>query len=381
MTATANIAPKQESGPDAEAVFEAIADALLLIDGEDVVRAVNPAAEQFFAAGKAHLSGLALGDLVQFDSPLLALAAKARDRLGAITEYNLELLSPRNEPRVVDAQMTAMTDYPGWVLLALRMRSIAHKLDRQLSHLGAGRSVAGLAATLAHEVKNPLAGIRGAAQLLERDLDLDGRDLTRLITEETDRICALVDRLEVFSSDYSLERAPLNIHQVLDQVRRAAENGFARGVRFIERYDPSLPAVFGNHDDLVRVFLNLVKNAAEALSSGEEANGESGGERGEITLTTSYQTGLRQSAPGGDGHTRLPLMVSVQDNGDGIPLELREHLFEPFITSKAGGTGLGLALVAKTIGDHGGVIEFTSEPGRTVFHVMLPLHHGAGDAP
>lgn len=377
MTATAKIAPKQENRPDAEAVFEAIADALLLIDGEDVVRAVNPAAEQFFAAGEAHLSGLALGDLVQFDSPLLALAAKARARLGAITEYNLELLSPRHEPRAVDAQMTAMADYPGWVLLALRMRSIAHKLDRQLSHLGAGRSVAGLAATLAHEVKNPLAGIRGAAQLLERDLDLDGRDLTRLITEETDRICALVDRLEVFSSDYSLERAPLNIHQVLDQVRRAAENGFARGVRFIELYDPSLPTVFGNHDDLVRVFLNLVKNAAEALSGGEE----SGGERGEITLTTAYRTGLRQSTPGGDGYTRLPLMVSVQDNGVGIPLELREHLFEPFITSKAGGTGLGLALVAKTIGDHGGVIEFTSEPGRTVFHVMLPLHRGADDAP
>ncbi len=376
MTATAKIAPKRESRPVAEAVFEALADAVLLIDGEDVVRAVNPAAEQFFATGEAHLSGSALGDLVQFDSPLLALAAKARDGFGAITEYNLELLSPRNQSRVVDAQMTAMADYPGWVLLSLRTRSIAHKLDRQLSHLGAGRSVAGLAATLAHEVKNPLAGIRGAAQLLERDVDLDGRELTRLITEEADRICALVDRLEVFSDNYSLERAPVNIHQVLDQVRRAAENGFARGVRFIELYDPSLPAVYGNHDDLVRVFLNLVKNATEALSCG----GDSGDDRGEITLTTAYRTGLRQSVPGGDGFTRLPLMVSIEDNGGGIPLELREHLFEPFITSKAGGTGLGLALVAKTIGDHGGVIEFTSEPGRTVFHVMLPLYHGKDDA-
>lgn len=373
MTITAKIAATRENRPDAEAIFEAIADALLLIDGEDVIRAVNPAAEQFFAASETYLSGSALGDLVQFDSPLIALAAKARDGFAAITEYNLELLSPRNEPRVVDAQMTAMADYPGWVLLALRMRSIAHKLDRQLSHLGAGRSVAGLAATLAHEVKNPLAGIRGAAQLLERDLDLDGLDLTRLITEETDRICALVDRLEVFSSGYSLERAPVNIHQVLDQVRRAAESGFARGVRFIERYDPSLPAVSGNYDDLLRVFLNLVKNASEALPSG--------GEAGEITLTTAYRTGLRQSAPGGDGKTRLPLMVSIQDNGGGIPPALQEHLFEPFITSKAGGTGLGLALVAKTIGDHGGVIEFTSEPGRTVFHVMLPLHHGEDGAP
>lgn len=373
MTATAKIAAKRENHPDSEAVFEALADALLVIDGEDVVRAVNPAAEQFFSAGAAHLIGLALGALVQLDSPLLALAAKARDGFGAITEYNLELLSPRHEPRTVDAQMTAMTDHPGWVLLSLRERSIAHKLDRQLSHLGAGRSVAGLAATLAHEVKNPLAGIRGAAQLLERDLDADGRALTRLITEETDRICALLDRLEVFSSDYSLERAPVNIHQVLDQVRRAAEGGFARGVRFIENYDPSLPAVPGNHDDLVRVFLNLIKNAAESIADG--------GEGGEITLTTAYRTGLRTSAPGGDGTVRLPLLVTIQDNGGGIPPELREHLFEPFITSKAGGTGLGLALVAKTIGDHGGVIEFSSEPGRTQFHVMLPLHHGADGNP
>ena len=367
MTATVKIAATADRKPDAEAVFEALADAVLLIDGEDVVRAVNPAAEQFFAAGESYLSGVALSDLVQFDSPLLALAAKARDGFGAITEYNLELLSPRHEPRSVDAQMTAMAEYPGWVLLTLRRRSIAHKLDRQLSHLGAGRSVAGLAATLAHEVKNPLAGIRGAAQLLERDLDLDGRDLTRLITEETDRICALLDRLEVFSSDYSLEREPVNIHQVLDQVRLAAKTGFARGLRFIEQYDPSLPAVPGNHDDLVRVFLNLVKNAAEAVSGQDD---------GEITLSTAYRTGLRQSVPGGDGNIRLPLLVSIQDNGAGIPQALREHLFEPFITSKTGGTGLGLALVAKTIGDHGGVIEFTSEPGRTVFNVMLPLHHG-----
>ena len=369
MTVAAKIAKKPERRPDSDAVFEAVVDTLLLIDGDDVIRNVNPAAEHFFSAGEAHLVGLALGDLVQFDSPLLALAAKSRDGNGAITEYNLELLSARAKPRTVDAQMTAMSDFPGWVLLCLRERSIAHKLDRQLNHLGAGRSVAGLAATLAHEVKNPLAGIRGAAQLLERDLDIDGRELTRLITEESDRICALVDRLEVFSSDYSLERAPVNIHQVLDQVRRAAETGFARDVKFIENYDPSLPAVPGNHDDLVRIFLNLVKNAAESASCSE------------ITLTTAYRTGLRQSAPGGNGNIRLPLIVSIEDNGEGIPPALREHLFEPFITSKTGGTGLGLALVAKTVGDHGGVVEFNSEPGCTAFHVMLPLQHGGGTAP
>ena len=358
-----DVAP-DDVAPDAGAILGALADAVLVIDGDDRLRYANPAAEQFFDAGESHLRGRALGDLVQFDSPLLALAAKARDGASAVTEYNVDVLSPHSEARAVDVQMAAMVDHPGWVMVSLRGRSIAHKLDRQLTHLGAGRSVAGLAAALAHEVKNPLAGIRGAAQLLEHDVDDEGRQLTRLITDETDRICKLVDRMEMFSGDHPLARAPVNIHRVLDHVRRAAASGFARHVRFVEAYDPSLPPVMGDHDQLVQVFLNLVKNAAEAVP----------GEGGEIVLGTAYQPGLRLAGPGGEGRLRLPLVASVQDNGGGIPDDLRENLFEPFITSKTSGTGLGLPLVAKIIGDHGGVVEYTSDPGRTVFHVMLPLH-------
>ena len=356
------------AAPDADAMLGALADAVFTLDGDDRLRYANPAAEQFFDAGRSHLLGRALGDLVQFDSPLLDLAAKARGGASAVTEYNVDVLSPHSEARAVDVRMAAMIDHPGWVMVSLRGRSIAHKLAGQLTHLGAGRSVAGLAAALAHEVKNPLAGIRGAAQLLEHDVDGNGRQLTRLITDEADRICKLVDRMEVFSDDHPVARTSVNIHRVLDHVRRAAASGFARHVRFMEAYDPSLPPVMGDHDQLVQVFLNLVKNAAEAVA----------GEGGEIVLGTAFQPGLRLSGPGGEGRLRLPLVASIRDNGGGIPAELRANLFEPFITSKASGTGLGLPLVAKIIGDHGGAVEYTSDPGRTVFHVMLPLHHEAG---
>ena len=220
-----------------------------------------------------------------------------------------------------------------------------------------------MAAMLAHEVKNPLSGIRGAAQLLEQDTDEAGRELTQLICDETDRIVALVDRMEAFSGHAPISRSEVNIHEVLDRVRKIGQSGFARHVRIAEDYDPSLPPVYGDRDLLLQVFLNLVKNAAEAAP-------EAGGE---IMLTTAYRHGLRLAVPGGDGRRHLPLMVSVADNGGGIPDNLKPHLFDPFVTTKRKGTGLGLALVAKVIGDHGGVIEFDSQPRRTVFRVFLPI--------
>ena len=240
---------------------------------------------------------------------------------------------------------------------------MADKLDRQLTHRNAARSITAMAAMLAHEVKNPLSGIRGAAQLLEQDADEAGRELTRLICDETDRIVALVDRMEAFSDHRPIEREAANIHEILERVRKLAQSGFARHVRFVEEYDPSLPLVHGNRDLLVQVFLNIVKNAAEAVPGAD----------GEIILTTGYRHGLRLAGPGGAGRRHLPLMVAISDNGPGIPEDMRPYLFDPFVTTKRNGTGLGLALVAKVIGDHGGVIEFDSQPRRTVFRVFLPV--------
>jgi len=224
---------------------------------------------------------------------------------------------------------------------------------------------------LAHEVKNPLSGIRGAAQLLEQTVGEDDRQFTRLICDESDRICALVDRMAIFSENPTLERAAVNIHEILERARDIAAAGFARHLRFVENYDPSLPPVHGDRDQLIQIFLNLVKNAAEAAPD----------VGGEIVLTTAFRHGVRLALPGGERRVQLPLWVSVGDNGPGIPAEIAGNLFDPFVTTKTNGSGLGLALVAKLIGDHGGTIEFDSEPGQTSFHVMLPMSDGDRSTP
>jgi two-component system, NtrC family, nitrogen regulation sensor histidine kinase GlnL len=357
--------------PDAAALLSALPDPVLALDRDNIVRFVNPAAEQFFGTSAAGLSGHPFAEILAPQSPVFALLDAVRRSGGSIAEYDVPIEGPRLPPRTVTIQGAPAGEGSDLVVLSLHERSMADKMDRQLTHRNAARSVTAMAAMLAHEVKNPLSGIRGAAQLLEQDTDEAGRELTQLICDETDRIVALVDRMEAFSEHAPISRTEVNIHEVLDRVRKIGQSGFARHVRLTEEYDPSLPPVHGDRDLLLQAFLNLVKNAAEAAP-------ETGGE---ITLTTAYRHGLRLAVPGGEGRRHLPLMVAVADNGGGIPDDLKPHLFDPFVTTKRNGTGLGLALVAKVIGDHGGVIEFDSQPRRTVFRVFLPLFTPAEVAP
>ena len=344
-------------------ILGALPDPVIVIDRRGRILFVNPAAEQFLGSGAAALRGSAVADFVAPHSPLLALVDSVWRVGNTISEYDMLLEGPRLGSRSVTIQGALTGEGADKLVLTLHERSMAEKMDRQLIHRNAARSIAAMAAMLAHEVKNPLSGIRGAAQLLEQDADAAGRELTQLICDETDRIVALVDRMEAFSDHRPIERKAVNIHEVLERVRKVAQSGFARHFRLVEEYDPSLPPVHGNHDLLVQVFLNLVKNAAEALP----------GSDGEIILTTAYRHGLRLAVPGGEGRQHLPLMISVADNGAGIPEDLRPYLFDPFVTTKRNGSGLGLALVAKVISDHGGVIEFDSQPRRTVFRVFLPV--------
>ena len=344
-------------------ILNALVSPVIVLDEEGFVAQVNGTTEDFFELSKSHLLGVELRDLLPGDSPLFSLIDHARQTDAPLVEYGMLLDNPRIGRRIMDIQVSPLPERTGWMVVVLHEQSIAVKMGHQLSHRNAARSVSAMAAMMAHEVKNPLSGIRGAAQLLEQYCAPDDRVLAQLIRDEADRICALVDRMEMFSEQLPLEPGAVNIHSVLEHVRRIATAGFGSHVRFVENYDPSLPQVLGNRDQLIQIFLNLVKNAAEAVPA----------EGGEIILGTAFQHGVRLAVPGSESRVHLPLMITVQDNGGGIPKDLNEHLFDPFVTTKTNGSGLGLALVAKIVGDHGGVVEFDSQPRRTIFRVMLPM--------
>ncbi len=365
-------APERGSEPQqaffalAPEILNVLPHAILAVAPDGAILDANATAEAFFEMSRAMLMRHRLAEIVPFGSPLLSLMEQAGERGTAVNEYRVDLGTPRlGSDRTVDIHVSPMSESRGAMIVLLQERSIADKFDRQLTHRGAARSVSALAAMLAHEIKNPLSGIRGAAQLLETAVGDEDRALTRLICEETDRIVKLVGRMEAFSDMRPPERESVNIHAVLDHVKRIAQAGFARHIRFAESYDPSLPPVFANRDQLVQVFLNLVKNAAEAV--GPDAID------GAIELTTAFRPGVRLRVPGATQPVSLPLEFCVRDNGPGVPPDIVAHLFDPFVTTKSSGTGLGLALVAKIIGDHGGTVECESHPRRTTFRVLMPM--------
>ena len=355
--------------PDPARLLNALPQPVLAIDASGAVLEVNTAAENFFDMGRSWLLRSRLSDLLPFGSPLFELVADAMETQATVNGYKLDLSTPRTGAgRLVDVFVAPLPGNEGGVTLLLQERSIAEKMDRQMTHRSAARSVTALGSMLAHEIKNPLSGIRGAAQLLETSVGDEDRALTRLICEETDRIVKLVDRMQAFSDERPIPRDSLNIHAVLDHVKRLAQAGFAKHIRVQAVYDPSLPNVLGSRDQLVQVFLNLVKNAAEAI--GEEAID------GEITITTAYRAGVRIKTAANADPVSLPLEICIRDNGPGVPADIAANLFDPFVTTKASGSGLGLALVAKVIRDHGGIVECESLPRRTTFRVLMPLEMG-----
>ncbi|MCB8873946.1 two-component system sensor histidine kinase NtrB [Acidisoma silvae] len=352
--------------PEAVSVLAAMPVAVVVLSEDNRFTYANSAAEQFLGISFPQLAQMSLDDILPEDSPLFLMVNQLRTGASSIADHDLSFDGPRLNKKGISVQGTTLEE-TGSVLLVLQDGNTVRSLDRQIAARNAARSITGMAAILAHEIKNPLSGIRGAAQLLESSVAEADQELAVLIRDEADRIRALVDRMEVFG-EKPVAMEAVNIHRVLEHVRRLARSGFGDGLRFSESYDPSLPSVWGNRDQLVQVLLNLVKNAADALIAGGAAESE-------ITLITRYQHGLRLANPTSESDNRveLPLLVVVRDNGPGIPEDIRPHLFEPFVSSKPSGQGLGLALVAKIIADHGGLIEVESRPGRTEFRLHLPM--------
>jgi two-component system nitrogen regulation sensor histidine kinase GlnL len=243
---------------DLDLVLNALPSVVFVVNARHEILYANSSAENFFQSSASSLRRQRLEHLLPADSPLFSLIRQAGSNDHSVSEYHVTLASPRIGSHAMNIQAAPLGDPPGAVVVTMQERTLAAKIDRQLTQRGAARSVSAMAAMLAHEVKNPLAGIRGAAQLLEESVRAEDRPLTGLIRDETDRVCGLVDRMEVFSASGPLSREAVNIHEVLARVRTLAENSFGRHLRFVENYDPSLPAVLGNRDQLVQVFLNLV---------------------------------------------------------------------------------------------------------------------------
>ena len=337
-----------------------------VFDAADRFTYASPAAEEFFQTSLLRLTGKRLDAYIPGDHPLLALMSQVRRTGRSSNLIGLEIASPRiGEHRDVEVQASRFGDGDGSVLVTLQERTTSRLLERQMGHRSAGRSVSGLAGVIAHEIRNPLAGIRGAAQLLESNVDSDGRALTQLICSEIDRVAGLLDRMLAFGDAPVRPGEAVNIHKVLDHVRRLSEAASANPPRFSLEFDPSLPPVLGNRDRLVQALLNLVKNAVEASASQ--------GETAQVWLRTKFQAGVAVTNPANGQRVSLPLVISVEDNGPGVAEDMAHSLFEPFVTNKPAGSGLGLALSARIAGEHGGLIETDRVRGRTIFRLMLPM--------
>jgi len=333
-----------------------------LIDRDGRIFETNPAAEQFLNASDKSLKGQPAFDRLHIDAPMDEAMARARANQSPLFINDVDVTTGEKPPVQCNIQIAPMNDNPDIIMLLISPREIADRLGRATAVKSAARSAIGMAEMLAHEIKNPLAGISGAAQLIAMNLNAEDREFADLIVEETRRIVKLLEQVEQFGNLRPPDRRAVNIHDALDRARKSAMVGFAAGMVIVEDYDPSLPATFADPDQLMQVFLNLIKNASEAA----------GTRGGTIRLRSFYDLSLRLRHKDGSGNP-LPLQVEIIDDGPGIKPEIAGAIFEPFVSGRENGTGLGLALVSKIISDHGGWIAVDSVPGRTVFRVSLPV--------
>ena len=331
----------------------------LLINPGDVITEANPAAEGFFNTSGRSLCGKFIWDQLVVSAPLEESFARAKEFSTPLFVNDVEVGAAGQSQLQCNLTFAPVLQSPGNVIILIAPRELAGRVNQTNSVKSAAKSAIGMAEMLAHEIKNPLAGISGAAQLLSMNLENKDLELTDLIVEETRRIVKLLEQVEEFGNYRKLEMKPVNIHDILDRAKRSAQLGFGAHIKFEEEYDPSLPAAKANSDQLLQVVLNLIKNASESC-----------GDNGKIKLKTSFDHSFRLRRSDGTGEA-LPLQIKICDNGPGLPFEIKEEVFDPFVSGKENGTGLGLALASKIISDHDGWISVDSVPGNTVFTISL----------
>ena len=348
--------------PSDDAIWTSLPVPALVLDPNDRIAKINPAAEGFLMSSARAVTGQPVWDKLAVDAPLEDALARARRDGSPLFVNDVDVGTGDRAPLQCNLQIAPLSGEAGHMVLLISPRELAGRVSQGQSVKSAARSAIGMAEMLAHEIKNPLAGITGAAQLLSMNLSKEDLELTDLIVSESRRIVGLLEQVEQFGNVSAPKLRAMNIHDVLDRARRSAIVGFAADMTVIEDYDPSLPLALGDPDQLLQVILNLVKNASEAA-------GKAGGT---IRLHTYYEQSLRVRRGEGKGKT-LPLQVEIIDDGPGLPPEIAAEVFEPFVSGRENGTGLGLALAAKIISDHDGWISVSSVPGRTVFRISLPL--------
>ncbi|UTW57442.1 hypothetical protein KFE96_11330 [Kordiimonas sp. SCSIO 12603] len=344
-----------------EAVLNSLHQATLLISADNIITQIYSHTEAIFQQSEEVLIGQSIRALRSIGLQVEELVDRSRQEVTPLNSYDVACGPPIGDIELMDLHASPYGE-EGEILITAQPRRITAYLEKREEMEAAARSVSGLASMLAHEIKNPLSGIRGAAQLIARSSKEGDDRLPELIVKEVDRIKSLVDELETFSTPTAQENEAVNIHEVLDHVLNVAAAGFGEKAEFEPKFDPSLPDVYGNYDRLIQVFLNLVKNAVEAA-----------GDTAKITVTTRYQHGIWIREADGS-RKRLPIEISIHDNGPGIPENLKNYLFDPFVSGKEGGSGLGLALVARYISEMGGTVTFDNHPkGGAVFKVQLAL--------
>lgn len=335
------------------------------IDANERIADLNTAAEGFFNTSSKAMRGVPVWDAIAVDAPLETSFQRARDSGAPLFVNDVDVGTGTRVPVQCALQIAPVVGVEGEMLMLISPRELAGRMTQNHSVKSAAQSAIGMAEMLAHEIKNPLAGITGAAQLLSMNLKAEDLELTDLIVEETRRIVKLLEQVEQFGNLSPPDRKPVNVHDVLDRARRSALLGFGAQMKIVEDYDPSLPLALGDPDQLVQVILNLLKNASEAA-------GDAGGK---IRLRSFFEHSFRLRRSDGSGQS-LPLQIEVIDDGPGLPPDIKDDIFDPFVSGKENGTGLGLALVSKIISDHNGWISVDSVPGRTVFRISLPRAAG-----